>query len=190
MRRGRGFAAWPVVMLLLTGCGETADASDDRSCSEVAADLEEPSRIRAETFGGGPEGRDAMATIVGTIEARPDCFSEQDLEFARELSETLPSEAQAEAMTAAEDACAEDVEGASGGGPDPDAPGYARPEAALTNGTGLWPEGSHELAVEDDSWVRFDYHDDQGEYRGAVMVEQVDDSWFVRWVMTCLAVTP
>ena len=93
MRGGRGLGAWLAGMVLLAGCGDADVASDDPPCSEVVASLEEPQRVRAETFGGGPEGREAMATIASTVEARADCFSSEEVRLGRDLSELMPTDA-------------------------------------------------------------------------------------------------
>ena len=71
------------------------------------------------------------------------------------------------------------------GGAVPDGPSADSPEGALASDLGPRPEGRHESSVEGDSWVGFDYRDGGGEFRGWVMVEQADDGWFPRWVVTC-----
>lgn len=174
--------------LLLAACGGPADrdATDERSCAEVIESLDEPNRVRADTFGGGPEGREAMATIIGTILQRPDCFSDEDVELAAEFAKTLPSASEADAIEAAEAAC-DELGGGFGGRPDDVT--YDSPEEAieaLAEDTGGRLEGVAERSSEGDGRVEFVYHDDAGVYRGWVMVERAETGWFVSWGITCL----
>lgn len=102
MRRGMNHTARRAgallgVAVLLGACGlgdgervAGPGERDDVPCSQVHDEPEEPLRVRAETFGAGREGREAQRTLAETIEARPDCFDEGDLEMARHMREMLP----------------------------------------------------------------------------------------------------
>ena len=46
-------------------------------------------------------------------------------------------------------------------------------------------EGVPERSFDGDGRVELEYHDDAGDYRGWVMVEQAETGRFVRWAITC-----
>lgn len=179
-------------MVVLVACGspdreETAGSGEleEVPCSQVQDELEEPRRVLAETFGGGPEGREANRALADTIEARPDCFGEDELEMARGIHDMLPaSQDERAAVEEAEDACDEDVGGHTARG----RPEQARHETAEDvledPQKERLPQGEPERADEGEGWIAFDYFDD-GDFAGRAMVEQHDEGWFLRRVVRC-----
>jgi hypothetical protein len=190
METRRHTIAWLTGAVLLAACSGVDDdaapepeSADELSCPEVIASLEEANRIRAETFGGGPEGREATATIVQTVQQRPDCFSDEEVEFAAEWAETLPSDSETDAIEAAEAACDE-----PGGEFSTSRPGdgvYDSPEEALDDDLVQGMEGAAERSFEGDGRVEFEFRDEAEVFQGWVMVEQDDTGWFVRRGITC-----
>ena len=182
-----------VAALLLASCGSgseqrgASDAGlDDLSCSEVDEELEDVRVVLSETFGGGPEGREANQTLADTIEARPDCFSQEEIEMAADLRDMLPaSEAERAAVEEAEEAC----EGDAGGYTGQSAPDRSRHDTA-EDVVGdpqeeSLPPGDPEPATDGETWVAFDFHDDR-DFTGRVMVERHDDGgWFLRRAIHC-----
>lgn len=176
--------------ITLTACGagtsgQAGEGADDRSCAEVHAELEEANRVRAETFGDGPDGQEAMETIRRAMEQRPDCFDE-DPNIVSAIDLVPAGTADAAGMVA--DACGgvttgmADLEDLDGEPAD-------SPEGALTDARDrlapdLVPDGEPTRSVEDADGVGFDLYDD-GEFRGWVMVEEVDDGWVVRFAVSC-----
>jgi len=178
-----------VTATTLTACGGTSgqagESADDRSCEEVHAELEEANRVRAKTFGDGPDGQEAMETIRRAIEQRPDCFDEDSKPVS--AIDFLPA-GTADAARMVADACG----GVTTGMADLEDP-HAEPadslEGALTDARDrlppdLVPDGEPTRSTEDADGVGFDLYDD-GEFRGWVMVEEVDDGWVVRFAMSC-----
>jgi hypothetical protein len=181
------------VAVLLAACGspdsdEAAGSSefDDLSCEQVDAELDEVRAVLAETFGGGPEGREAHQTLINAIEAQPDCFSQDEIEMAVQLRDMLPaSEVEQAAIEEAEDACDEDDRGYTGSGT-PDRSSHETAQDVLEDPQEQQlPAGEPEEAAGDDDWIAFDFHDD-GDFTGRVMVEQHDDGgWFLRRIVSC-----
>jgi hypothetical protein len=175
----------------LTACGTGAQGDgpaaagpqlDGVACSEVLEANDEHQRVMARTFGGGPEGREAMRAVVEVVEARPDCFRADTVEAARGMREMLPaSDAEREAIEVAEGRCA-DGEG-GGWATFQDTAEAATAEDALADRTDL-PLGEPERAVEADDWVAFDFFDD-GVFEGRAMVQRAGDGWYVRRVIDC-----
>jgi hypothetical protein len=163
------------------GSGELEDVP----CSQVQDELEEPRRVLAETFGDGPEGREANRALADTIEARPDCFGEDELEMARGIRDMLPaSEDERAAVEEAEDACDGDVGGHTARGR-PEQARHETPEDLLeAPQEERLPRGEPERATEGEGWIAFDYFDNE-EYAGRAMVEQHDEGWFLRRVIHC-----
>lgn len=186
MRGPLGLAAILTATVLLFSCASwrTDPAPlEGLPCSEVVGGLEEARQVVADTFGGGVEGREAQETIADTITARPDCFSEEEVGFARQLREVLPSsDAEADALRRAEEACGGDVGGQAVTGHD--RPAHGSPEQALAGTDLKLPSGEPERSFEGDGRVGFDYRDGAA-YRGWVLVQQSDDGWFVKRVITC-----
>jgi hypothetical protein len=109
---------------------------------------------------------------VELIEARPDCFREDTVESVRGLRELLPaSDAEREAIEAAEARCADGVGG--GWATSKDSPDAATPEDALVDGPHL-PLGEPEPVAETDEWVAFDFVED-GVYEGHAIVQRAGD---------------
>ena len=176
--------------IMLTGCGvgtsgQAGAGVDDRSCAEVHAELEEANRVRAETFGGGPDGQEAMEAIRRTVEQRPDCFDE-DPDVVSAIDLVPAGTADAARMVA--EACGgvttgmadlEDADGAPA-----DSPAGALADARDRLPPGLVPDGEPTRSAEDADGVGFDLYDD-GEFRGWVMVEEAADGWVVRFAMSC-----
>jgi hypothetical protein len=181
-----------VAAALLVACGppggEGAAGSsevDDVPCSQVDEELDEVRQVLAVTFGAGREGREARQTLVETVEARPDCFSREEVEMAAAYRDMLPaSEAEREAIEEAEDAC--DDEGGHAGSGKPERSQHDTAEEVLDDPQeGRPPQGEPEEAAGGDGWVAFDFHDD-GDFTGRVMVEQHDDGgWFLRRIIHC-----
>lgn len=154
-----------------------------RPCTEVVEGLEEARQVLAATFGGGVDGREAQKTIADTIEARPDCFSEEEVELARGIRQLLPaSDAEADALREAEEACENIVGQQARAGRA--GPGHESPEQTLAETDETLPSGEPERSFEEDGRVGFDYRDGAA-YQGWVMVQQSDDGWFVKRVITC-----
>ena len=198
-----GIVGLVAVLLFVAGCGQqTSDtqaratdtpmqaaAQGSEQCRDLVAEVEDARAVRARTFGGGPEGREASRTIVQAVERRPDCFPDDLVEFTRVLRDLLPtSPAEEEALVAAEEACGRSLGQSSAslvGVDDPTL--YDTPEAALAaeadTEPGL-PAGQRQRSFEQDDRVGFDFHD-QGQFTGWVLVERVDEGWFVRRTITC-----
>ena len=82
------------------------------TCTEILEASDEHQQTLSTTFGGGAEGRAAQRAVVELVEARPDCFREDTVEFARQMREMLPSsDAEREAIEDAENRCADGVVG-------------------------------------------------------------------------------
>lgn len=181
------------VAVLLAACGspdsdEAAGSSefDDLSCEQVDEELDEVRAVLAETFGGGPEGREAHQTLVNAVEAQPDCFSQEEIEMAAQLRDMLPaSQAEHAAIEEAEDACDEGDRGYAGSGT-PEQSSHDTAEDVLEDPQERQsPAGEPEEAAGDDGWIAFDFHDG-GDFTGRVMVEQHDDGgWFLRHIVSC-----
>lgn len=77
--------------------GEVAAPDEDASCAEVRDGLEEAERAHSATFGQGPEGREAARTIITAVEERPDCFDENEIDWAQWRREELAADADDEA---------------------------------------------------------------------------------------------
>lgn len=186
MRGPLGVAAILTATLLLLSCASwRTDLAPfaGRPCTEVVEGLEEARQVVAVTFGGGVEGREAQETIADTIEARPDCFSEEEVEFARGIRQVLPaSDAEADALREAEEACENIVRAQAITGRA--APGHDSPEQTLAETDETLPRGEPERSFEEDGQVGFDYRAGAA-YQGWVLVQQSDDGWFVKRVITC-----
>lgn len=155
---------------------------DAAPCTQVLDTYDEHRSVLARTGGGGVEGREALAGVVAAIEARPDCFREADVESARAMQTLLPvSDAERDAIQAAETRCADGVSGEWV--TSKDTPDAATPEAALAGQTDV-PSGAPEPAGEGDDWVAFDLMDD-GTYAGRALVQRAGDGWYVRRVIDC-----
>jgi Spy/CpxP family protein refolding chaperone len=189
MRRITVFAAI-VGLCVLTACGAGSQADgpadglqlDAAPCSQVLEAYDEHQQQMARTFGDGVEGREAQQAVVELIEARPDCFREDTVESARALRELLPaSDAEREAIEAAEARCADGVGG--GWATSKDSPDAATPEDALADAPDL-PRGEPEPVAEADDWVAFDFFD-AGVYEGHAIVQHAGDGWYVRRAIDC-----
>ncbi len=188
MRGPLGVAAILAATLLLLSCDSwRTDLAPfaGMPCTEVVEGLEEARQVVADTFGGGVEGREAQETIAGTIEARPDCFSKEEVEFARGIRQLLPSsDAEADALRKAEEACGDLVgEESAQGGPGRSG-AHGNPEQALADTDATLPSGEPERSFEEDGRVGFDYLDGAA-YQGWVLVQESADGWFVKRVITC-----
>ncbi len=177
-------------VIMLTGCGtgitgQAGGDADGRPCAEVHAELDEADRVRAETFGGGPGGREATETIRRVIEERSDCF--HDDQTIPSATDVVPA-GMADAAQGVADTCGSVTTGMVEL-MDPDSepaddPRDALAEARGRSAPGLWPDGEPTRSTEDADGVGFDLYDD-GRYRGWVMFEEVEGGWSARLAMSC-----
>lgn len=178
MNRG-GLAITTAAIILLGGC--SGDAAEHATpCEEVVARIDEAQHTRAETFGRGPEARDAERVITETVTARPDCFPDGEPRPLR--AEELLSEADAEGMHRAREECE------TGAGVwNPYGPSYGTYEsidAALVDTDVLLPDGTPHAPepAADGSLIEFL---DGGRFGGVVVLAEHPEGWVIQSVAIC-----
>lgn len=173
-----------VLAMVLSAVGCQPGAPFVAPCADVVERADAARTVLFRTGGAGVEGRGAVATIVQTVGARPDCFTDDQVRAAHDLRVLLPySDAEADALRRAEEDCGRDFASMVSGAGD----GFETPTGALENSDADLPGGDGELSFQEDGQAGFAFRDD-GVYRGWVLVSRGDDGWFVRRVITCAGV--
>lgn len=174
-----GLALAGVGLVLLGGCSGS-EAEHATPCEEVVAIVDEAQHTRAETFGQGPEARDAERVITETVTARPDCFPDGEPRPLR--TEELLSEADAEGMRRAREDC---QTGAGAWNPyGPSYGAYDSLDEALDATDVPLPDGSPVPTEASPDGTIVEYLEG-GQFRGLVVLLEGEDGWTIQSVALC-----